>query len=110
MKYIIFLNQQAKRAEAQGLEKEAIKLLMLELSGKNGAEFVAMLHDEISEQEQNRLLNEIKKYIEQGIPVQHIIGYTYFYGNKIKVNNNVSKELDLMSNQEALNLVTELFR
>ena len=89
MKYITFLNQQAKRAEAQGLEKEAIKLLMLELSGKNGAEFVAMLHDEISEQEQNRLLNEINKYIEQGIPVQHIIGYTYFYGYKMKVNKEV---------------------
>lgn len=89
MKYITFLNQQAKRAENEGLEKEAIKLLILELSGKNGAEFVAMLHDEISEEEIARLSKEIDKYIIDKIPVQHIIGYTYFYGYKMKVNKEV---------------------
>lgn len=89
MKYITFLNQQAKRAEKEGLEKEAIKLLILELSGKNGAEFVAMLHDEISEEEIARLSKEIDKYIIDKIPVQHIIGYTYFYGYKMKVNKEV---------------------
>ena len=89
MKYITFLNQQAKRAENEGLEKEAIKLLILELSGKNGAEFVAMLHDEISEEEASRLSKEIDKYIIDKIPVQHIIGYTYFYGYKMKVNKEV---------------------
>lgn len=89
MKYITFLNKQAKRAIDAGLEKEAIKLLILELSGKSGAEFVSMLHDEIPLGEEERLLNEIDKYIIHGIPVQHIIGYTYFYGYKMKVNKEV---------------------
>lgn len=89
MKYITFLKEQTTRAEKAGLEKEAIKLLMLELSGKNGAEFVSSLHDEISEEEINRLTKEIDKYVIDGIPVQHIIGHTYFYGYKMKVNKEV---------------------
>ena len=89
MKYITFLNKQSKRALEKGLEKEAIKLLMLELSGKSGAEFVSMLHDELPMEEEERLVKEIDKYIIDGIPVQHIIGYTYFYGYKMKVNKEV---------------------
>ena len=89
MKYITFLNKQGKRAEEKGLEKEAIKLLLLELSGKSGAEFVSMLHDELPMEEEERLVKEIDKYIIDGIPVQHIIGYTYFYGYKMKVNKEV---------------------
>jgi release factor glutamine methyltransferase len=89
MKYITFLNKQSKRALEKGLEKEAIKLLMLELSGKSGAEFVSMLHDEIAEEQIEYLTKEIDKYIVEGIPVQHIIGHTYFYGYKMKVNKEV---------------------
>ena len=89
MKYITFLNKQGKRAVDAGFEKEAIKLLLLELSGKSGAEFVAMLHDELDPSEEERLTKEIDKYIVDGIPVQHIIGHTYFYGYKMKVNKEV---------------------
>lgn len=89
MKYITFLNKQGKRAVDAGLEKEAIKLLLLELSGKSGAEFVSMLHDELEPTEEERLTKEIDKYIVDGIPVQHIIGHTYFYGYKMKVNKEV---------------------
>lgn len=89
MKYITFLNQQKKRALDANLEPEAIKLLLLELSGVSGAEFVSMLHEEIKEEEINRLTKEIDKYIINGMPVQHIIGYTYFYGYKMKVNGEV---------------------
>ena len=89
MKYLTFLNKQAKRALDANLEKEAVKLLILELSGKNGAEFVSMLHDEISLEEEIRLTKEIDKYIIDGVPVQHIIGHTYFYGYKMKVNKEV---------------------
>lgn len=89
MKYITFLNKQGKRAVDAGLEKEAIKLLLLELSGKSGAEFVSMLHDELDPSEEERLTKEIDKYIVDGIPVQHIIGHTYFYGYKMKVNKEV---------------------
>ena len=89
MKYLIFLNEQMKRAESVGLEKEAIQLLILELSGLNKAEFVSKLHDEISLEEIKRLTKEIDKYVIDKLPVQHIIGYTYFYGYKMKVNSDV---------------------
>lgn len=89
MKYLTFLNEQMERAEKAGLEKEAVRLLILELSGFNGALFVSKLHDEIEEKEIGRLTKEIDKYVIDKLPVQHIIGYSYFYGYKIKVNKEV---------------------
>lgn len=35
------------------------------------------------------MLKAIDQYIVEGLPVQHIIGYSYFYGYKFVVNNNV---------------------
>ncbi|MCM1260072.1 MAG: peptide chain release factor N(5)-glutamine methyltransferase [Prevotella sp.] len=72
-----------------GLEKEAVKLLVLELSGMDGATFFANLHSEIPENLMLVLEEAIPKYLEKRIPVQHIIGYSYFYGYKIKVNPQV---------------------
>lgn len=34
-------------------------------------------------------LNEVLKKVQEGYPVQYLIGYVDFYGNKIEVNENV---------------------
>ena len=49
MTYQKYLNIMGKKALNAGLEKEAVKILVLELSGMNGATFFAKLHDEITE-------------------------------------------------------------
>ncbi len=78
-----------KKALNAGLEKEAIKILVLELSGMNGATFFAKLHDDIPNDEIEKYDEAISLYIDKKIPIQHIIGYSYFYGYKMKVSDKV---------------------
>ena len=79
----------SQEANKLGKEKEAIKLLILELSGLNGAEFVEKLHDELSEEEVLNITNAVNEYLIKNRPIQHILGYAYFYGYKMIVNENV---------------------
>lgn len=71
------------------LEEEAIKLLILELSGFDGAHFLLALKDEIDPLLQEKMEKAIDMYVIEGKPVQHILGYSYFFGYKMIVNENV---------------------
>lgn len=88
MTYQQLINYGKKLAKSHNVEAEGIKILVLEMSGLNGAEFLLNIHSEV-----DRALEEIiKKGIEEyvsGKPVQHIVGYTYFYGYKMVVNGDV---------------------
>lgn len=55
----------------------------------DGATFFASLNEEIPSQLELTLTKAVDEYIIHKIPVQHIIGYSYFYGYKMKVNNQV---------------------
>lgn len=89
MTYQKFLKQQTKRALELNKEETAIKLLILELSGKNGASFVASLSDELPKVQEEIMLKAIDEYLIKNRPVQHIIGYSYFYGYKMIVSEEV---------------------
>lgn len=89
MTYQKYLNIMGKKAISLGLEKEAVKLLVLELSNTSGANFFAKLDEEIPDEEMNKYNQALKLYLEQRLPIQHIIGYTYFYGYKMKVSDKV---------------------
>lgn len=84
-----YLNSQRKRAEKASLEPEAIKLLVLELSEMDGATFYSNLNSPISDELKQKLDDAINLYIDKKIPVQHIIGYSYFYGYKFEVSDKV---------------------
>lgn len=62
---------------------------MLELSNKTGAEFLAAFKDEISEELIKVYNQAIDKYLINNYPVQYILGYSYFYGYKMKVDERV---------------------
>lgn len=62
---------------------------MLELSNKSGAEFLASFKDEISEELIKVYDEAIDKYLIDNYPVQYILGYSYFYGYKMKVDERV---------------------
>ncbi len=47
------------------------------------------LNQEIEPSKYDLMLNACNEYINKGRPVQHILGYSYFFGYKIKVNNDV---------------------
>lgn len=89
MTYRSLLNKYKEICINKNLEIEAVKLLILELSNFDGASFLAKFDDEIELDKLNLLETAINKYVNDFIPVQHILGYTYFYGYKIKVSKDV---------------------
>lgn len=72
-----------------GKEETAIKLLIQELSNFSNTEFYANYDNEVDKDELNKILIAIDDYIIKEIPIQYILGYTYFYGYKLLVNKNV---------------------
>lgn len=83
------MKKEQKRVENTNLEKEAIKLLILELSGLDGASFLASLDEEIEPDKYEIMKKAIDEYVINKKPVQHILGYSYFFGYKMKVNEDV---------------------
>lgn len=66
------------------IEKEAIELLIMERLNISRYELILSLDKEIN----SNILNDIQ-LLKQGLPVQYILGYAYFYKSKFKVNPNV---------------------
>jgi len=86
MTYRKLLSTYQKKAKELNKEETAIKLLILELSNYNGAEFVLHLDDELEESFKDELIRKINLYLIDNHPIQHIIGYSYFYGYKMIVS------------------------
>ena len=55
----------------------------------DGATFFANLNQEIDEDLKKEFDQAVDLYINKKIPIQHIIGYSYFYGYKMKVSDKV---------------------
>lgn len=88
MTYQQLINYGKKLAKSHNVEVEGIKILVLEMSGLNGAEFLLNIHSEVDRELEEIIKKGIEEYIN-GKPVQHIVGYTYFYGYKMIVNGDV---------------------
>lgn len=61
----------------------------MELSNLDGATFLASLNQEMPEDVYQKTLAAVDEYIINKKPVQHILGYSYFFGYKMKVDENV---------------------
>ena len=66
------------------IEKEAIELLIMERLNIKRYELVLRLNEEID----SNIYQDVEK-LKQGVPVQYILGYAYFYKSKFNVNSNV---------------------
>ena len=78
-----------KKASALGKEDSAIKLLMQHASGKESYDLVANLDETLSAQQTAAFQNNVVKYLDDNLPIQHLMGYETFFGYKFKVNENV---------------------
>lgn len=89
MTYKEFLNENYSLAENKKKEKEALKLLFIDNMNINNSTYYEYLDKEISIDKKNILQKLFNKYLVENIPVQYILGYTYFYSLKFVVNKNV---------------------
>lgn len=87
MTYQELIKKYRFKAQELGKEKEAIDFLVLETNNFSKRELFLNYSKEVVNEEV--LLGLFKEYLYNDVPVQYLIGYTYFYGLKIKVNEDV---------------------
>ena len=86
MKLIDYIKEKEQLALDNNLEKEAIKKLLIEFEYQDYTNLIMNYNNEISSHYFNKVID---KYINEKLPIQYILGYAYFYGNKFNVNKNV---------------------
>ncbi len=89
MTYDQLLREVSKKAVQHDKEEEAIKLLLLELSGLAPHAFYLALKEEVDAAFVQSFTKKADDYIFNHVPVQHILGYSYFYGHKFNVSDAV---------------------
>jgi release factor glutamine methyltransferase len=78
-----------KKAREHHKEEEAAKLLLMELSKQSASEFFLNFKKNVDETLQKKYLDALDQYLIHHIPVQHLIGHSYFFGYAFKVNEDV---------------------
>lgn len=82
-----------------------MKILIQELSGFDDAEYILHLNEEIEQEKLKLIEAKLALYLEQRVPIQYILGYSYFYQRKFLVNHNV-----LIPRQETEELVDNVIK
>lgn len=100
MTYDALLRLAYKRVNEFNGEEEAAKLLLMETSGLDPHSFYMAMKTQVPEDFKESYLKQLDKHLIDHIPVQHLIGYSYFYGYKLIVNEHV-----LIPRPETENLV-----
>jgi release factor glutamine methyltransferase len=83
------LKEKEDYALSHGKEPSAVKLLLLHVSDKSNEELLMDLQEEMPIQKQALFEDLCKQYVEEGYPVQHLIGFEYFFGYPFMVNEHV---------------------
>ncbi len=89
MKISKFIKQNEKYALDNNKESAAVILLLEHILNMSPTELFINMENEISDEDMNRFNTEFDKYINHNIPIQHIIGYSTFYGYDFIVNDDV---------------------
>ncbi len=89
MTYAELIKLAYKRVNEKDGEEEAAKLLLMELSELDPHQFFMSLKLDVSESFKHEYLTKLDQYLNDHVPVQHLIGHSYFYGYKFKVNEHV---------------------
>lgn len=85
MKYYELLNECKKYPK----EYEACLFIIIEVSKFSKSELYLSLNKEIDAKIYTEIRRLLTLYLEKNIPVQYLLGYTYFYGSKINVSPDV---------------------
>lgn len=97
------LNVGIKKIEKNDeLEVEVGKLLLMHYSNYTATEFYLNYDKEISQEVEKRYLEAIDRYVDDLIPMQHILGFAPFFGYDFIVNEHVlipRRETELLVEQ-----------
>lgn len=77
-----------EKLEKENTDKNIARIILEDLLSSSGADFYLFLKEEIKEEIKDKALSYLERVLKKE-PIQYILGYTYFYGNKILVDNNV---------------------
>lgn len=86
MKVCEYLDSIKDIIEKNNKEIEAVKLLIMDMFNEDN--ILIHYHDELSPEQIKKLDIMVNDYAINSKPVQYILGYSYFYGEKFKVNSN----------------------
>ncbi len=89
MTYETLLRKVSQIAIEHDKEAEAIKLLLMELSPLDAHQFYLNQREEVPGDLENEFMEKAMMYINDHVPVQHILGYAFFYGYQFNVDHNV---------------------
>lgn len=70
-------------------EEQIAEILLQHHLAVTRSEFHMTMREQISETTIKKYKADIRKHVETGIPVQHLIGYEMFYGRRFSVNEHV---------------------
>lgn len=91
MNKITFFEAQKRASlfiQEKNLDSNMAKFFMTELFGWDNTHLLLHYRDVMSADDQRKYFDAVDKFI-QGQPAQYIVGETYFYGNRFKVDSRV---------------------
>lgn len=89
MKLLKFIRQKEKLALDNNKEDAAVILLIEHILNLSPTELYLKMEDEISDEDIKKFDEGFEKYLYHNIPIQHIVGYSTFYGYDFIVNDDV---------------------
>ena len=87
MTYRKLIEINVKKAFKRNKEKSAIMMMVRELAGFSTS--LLYINYDVEVSNQVFIQEKLNEYLENDIAPQYVLGYTYFYGNKIEVNPDV---------------------
>ena len=73
----------------KNLDPSVVNLLLEDVLGLSHQEILIKNILDLDAKQESRFFSMLDEYLENKRPIQYILGYTYFYGRKYNVNNNV---------------------
>lgn len=89
MTYEQLLKLAYQKAKLHHKEEEACRLLLMEISNQDAHQFYLQFKQEVEPSFVDRYLMLLDQYLIHHVPVQHLIGHSYFFGYPFTVNKDV---------------------
>ena len=89
MTYRKLFHNLRNKAKASDKEESAVKLLFLDTAKFTYNDLILNYSQEVPHHVYKTIMKRFALYIDQNIPIQYILGYSYFYGLKIYVDDSV---------------------